>query len=74
MFLFLDSVDFGWTSVADVGETLGEQTSGASLSFSHTFGWEMCVGIVTEVSNRNLIHCRKQRHFARQGPQPEVYK
>ena len=56
-FLFLDIVDFGWTSVTDVGQTLGEQTQGASFSFSHTFGWEMCVGNVTGVSNSNLIHC-----------------
>lgn len=52
---FLDSVGFGPVSVSLTGETLGEQSWGASSHFSHTFGWEMCAGSMTRVWRRNLL-------------------
>lgn len=57
---FLDSVGLGRVSVSLTGETLGEQTRGASSHFTHTFGRETCVGSVTEVCKRNRIYCRKK--------------
>lgn len=57
----LDSVGFGPASASLPGETLGEQSWGASSHFSHTFGWEMCAGSMTRVWRRNWICCRKKK-------------
>ena len=76
-FFFLFSPPGHCWSWPDVSFWCWLDTRGASFSLSHTFGWEMCAGNVTGVSERNPIHCggggNTPWYFARKGHQPELY-